>query len=125
MIWDLDINQNRSEFSIGSFTKRNHAIDFSGETIITENDLEMELYENVDKRSYGVEMSAKFNVPALHSYIFGNAFLMKAEKELNGEMTEDEQLPKVVLNTGLYFDYTGLMPIFFVITPVHIQITDL
>ncbi len=98
--------KNRSEFSVSAFlAQRNNAIDFSGETVITEGDFEMELYENVDKRSYGVEMSAKFNVPALHSYIFGNALLMKAEKELNGKMTEDEQLPKVVLNTGLYFDY--------------------
>ncbi len=98
--------KNRSEFSVSAFlTNRNNAIDFSGETVITEGDLEMELYENVDKRSYGIEMSAKFNVPALHSYIFGNALLMKAESELNNKMAEDEQLPKVVLNTGLYFDY--------------------
>jgi iron complex outermembrane receptor protein len=99
---------NRSEISVSSFfAQRNHSIDFSGQTIVTENDLVMELYENTDKRSYGIEMSAKLNVPSLHSYIFGNALLMKGEKESNGSMVKDEQLPQVILNTGFYFESSG------------------
>jgi outer membrane receptor protein involved in Fe transport len=74
---------------------------------VTENDLVMELYENIDKRSYGVEMSAKLNVPSLHSYVFGNALLMKGEKESENSMVKDEQLPQVILNSGVYFEFSG------------------
>jgi outer membrane cobalamin receptor len=101
-------SQNRSEISVSTFfTRRKNSIDFSGQTIVTENDLVMELYENIDKRSYGVEMSAKLNVPSLHSYFFGNALLMKGEKESENSMVKDEQLPRVILNTGFYFDYSS------------------
>ena len=99
---------NRSEISVSTFfTQRKNAIDFSGQTVVTNDDLVMELYENTDKRSYGLEMSAKVNVPALHSYVFGNALWMKGEKESEGKMVSDEQLPQVILNTGVYFDYSG------------------
>lgn len=96
------------EFLVSSFyTKRRDAIDFSGETIATQDDLVMELYENLDKRSYGIELSSKVNIPAVHSYLFANAMLMKGEKEVNNEMTDDNQLPNIILNGGLLFDYTG------------------
>jgi len=49
-------------------------------------------------------MSAKLNVPSLHSYVFGNALLMKGEKESEDGMVNDEQLPRVILNTGFYFE---------------------
>ncbi len=99
---------NQNEISISSFfTKRKNAIDFSGKTIVTDNDLVMELYENLDKRSFGFEVSGKLNIPVLHSSLFANALLMKAEKEENTEMVEDKQLPKVILNGGMYFDYSG------------------
>lgn len=99
---------NRSELSVSTFlTRRNNSIDFSGQTIVTDNDLVMELYENTDKCSYGIEMSTKLNVPSLHIYVFGNALLMKGEKESNGSMIKDEKLPQVILNTGFYFDHSG------------------
>lgn len=98
----------QNEVSISSFfTKRRDAIDFSGETVVSENDLVMELYENLDKRSYGIEVSTKLNVPILHSYLFANALFMKGEKEEGNGMEEDKQLPKTILNGGLFFDYSG------------------
>ncbi len=99
---------NRSEVTVSPFySRRNNSIGFSGQTLVTGNDLVMELYENIDKRTYGIEMSAKMNVPSLNSYVFGNALFMKGEKEEDGEMTEDEKLPGIILNTGVYFDYSG------------------
>ncbi len=93
------------EFSISSFfTQRKGAIDFNGETVVTEDNLVMELYENRDKRSYGVEFTTKVELPALHSSIFTNAMLMKGEKEEDGKMADDNQLPKVILNGGILFD---------------------
>lgn len=99
----------QNEISVSSFyTKRKNAIDFSGQIIVTDGDLVMELYENLDKRSYGVEVSGKLNVPALHSNLFANALFMNAKKEEeDNKMAEDKQLPKVILNGGLYFDYSG------------------
>lgn len=101
---------NENEISISSFfTKRRNALDFSGETIEIEDGLglEMELYENLDKRSYGIEVSTKLNVPAMHGYLFANALFMKGEREEDNVMVEDKQLPKVILNGGLFYDYSG------------------
>ena len=98
----------RNEVSVSTFyTLRNQAIDFSGQTIVTDNDLVMELYENTDKRSYGLELSAKVNVPAIRSSIFANGMLMKAEKETGGRMVKDMQLPEIILNSGVYSEYEG------------------
>ncbi len=99
---------NRSEISVSTFfTQRDNSIDYSGQTMVTEDDLVMELYENIDKQSYGFEMSAKLNVPSLYSYVFGNALLMKGERNSGGSMIKDEQLPQVILNAGFYFDYSA------------------
>ncbi len=66
----------------------------------------MELYENVDKRSFGVELSTKWNVPVIHTFFFANAMLMKGEKEKEDKMVDDTQLPNIILNGGFYFDYS-------------------
>jgi len=98
----------QNEFSISAFyAKRNNAIDFSGNTIVTEDDMVLELYENMDKQSYGIELATKINVPALNSYIFGNATLMTGEKEVGNTMEEDNQLPNIILNTGLMYENSG------------------
>lgn len=97
-----------NELSVSSFyTKRQNAIDFSGKTVTTANDLVMELYENLDKRTYGIEMNTRLILPAIHSSLFANALLMKGEKEISGAYEDDEQLPMVIFNTGLLFDYSG------------------
>jgi outer membrane receptor protein involved in Fe transport len=80
---------------------------FSGETVTSENDLIVELYENQDKRNYGLELSSKLNIPALQSSVFANATLMKSEKDENGEMVDDNKLPKVILNAGFLYENSG------------------
>ncbi len=98
----------RNEITVSSFyTLRNQAIGFSGQTVVTDNDLVMELYENTDKRSYGLEVSAKINVPEIHSSLFANGMLMKSETEVNDRMIKDAQLPEIIFNSGVYFDYSG------------------
>ena len=109
------ISPKQNELSVSAFyTQRKNSIDFSGQTIVTENDLVMELYKNIDKQSYGIEFSSKLNVPSIHSYIFGNAMIMKGERELNGTMTKDNQLPGIILNSGIYFDYKNFDANFFI-----------
>ena len=98
-----------NEFSISTFyTKRNNSVDYSGNTVTTDNDLVLELYENLDRQSYGIELASKINIPSLNSSIFANGMLMKGKKESGSEMVDDNQLPKVILNTGLYYDNSGI-----------------
>ncbi|HPT31920.1 MAG TPA: TonB-dependent receptor [Prolixibacteraceae bacterium] len=100
--------EKQDEFSASMFfTSRKDAIDLSGKTVTTGNNLLMELYENLDKRSYGLEMSAKITIPFLHSGLFANALFMKGEKESVGKMMKDRQLPQIILNGGFNFQYAG------------------
>lgn len=97
------------EFSISTFyTKRNNSIDFSGSTIVMDNDMVMELYENLDRRSYGIELSGKVNLPVINSSLFANGMLMKGKKGSGSEMEDDKQLPEVIFNSGIYYDNSGI-----------------
>lgn len=99
--------QNQSEITLSTFfAQRKNAIDLSGETLVSENDLLVELYQNLDKRSYGIEWVANVNLPALHSSVFGNATFMKNEKKEVGKMVDDGKLPNVILNGGFLYDHS-------------------
>lgn len=99
---------NQNEITANAFyTQRNNAIGLSGETIITEDDMLVELYENQDKRSYGIELASKLNMPALHSFVFANATFMKSKREENDNMINDDELPAVILNAGLLYENAG------------------
>jgi hypothetical protein len=99
---------NLSELTISTFIiNRKNALELSGQTITTENDLVMELYENLDKRNYGVELSTKLNVPAVHSFLLANATLMKGENKISGSIVNDDKMPNIILNMGVLFDYSG------------------
>ena len=102
-------NKNQNELSISTFyTQRKNAIDLSGETVVSENDLIVELYENQDKRSYGIEMSAKINIRCLNTYAFANTTFMKNEKEADNKMIDDNKLPDVIVNGGFLYEHSGV-----------------
>jgi outer membrane cobalamin receptor len=108
-------SQSQHEITLSAFyTQRNNAINYNGLTITLGDGQIMELYENLDKRSYGMELATKWNIPILRSSLFANAMLMKGEMDDEGTMKDDVQLPKVILNTGFYFDYSGFDANFFV-----------
>ncbi len=108
-------SQSHHEITLSAFyTQRNNAISYNGLTITLGDGQIMELYENLDKRSYGMELASKWNIPLLRSSLFANAMLMKGEVDKKGTMVDDAQLPKVILNTGFYFDYSGFDTNFFV-----------
>ena len=103
------LSDKQNEITISSFyTQRKNALDLSGKTMISENDLLVELYENLDKRTYGLEFTSKLNLPALRTYTFANAMFMKAEKVSDGEMVRDQQLPEMILNAGFFYEHSGL-----------------
>ncbi len=101
-------SNNRNEISASTFyAERRDALELSGETITTENGFLVELYKNMDKRSYGIELTTKLNVPLLHSFLFANATFMRGENEINDQMEKDGKLPSIILNTGVLFDHSG------------------
>lgn len=89
------------------FAQRQDALELSGATVISENDHLVELYENIDKLNYGIELSTKLNVRILHSFLFANATLMKGKNEISDGMEKDNKLPGIILNTGVLFEYAG------------------
>ena len=98
----------QNEWSVSAFhTTRKDAIVLSGQTVTTDDDQIVELYENVNKRSYGIEISTRTRIPALHSFLFANATFMTGEDEIDGTMKKDEKLPNVILNSGWLFEYSG------------------
>jgi len=105
----------KNELTVSAFyTQRKNAIDLSGETATSANDLIVEIYENLDKRSYGIELTSKLNIPALHSFIFANATFMKNEKDDNGKMADDNELPNVIFNAGILYEHSGFDANFFI-----------
>lgn len=81
---------------------RKDAIDYSGKTI-EQGDLIMELYQNTDKRNYGLELEAKSAIWKNYLSAFANLTLMKGEIELEGEWTNDDEMPQVIANAGANF----------------------
>ncbi len=98
----------RDEISVSAFyISRNNALELSGETLITENDRMVELYHNIDKRSYGLELVTRVNLPFIHSFLFANATFMRGENLAGTVPEKDERLPNSVLNFGFQFDRSG------------------
>jgi iron complex outermembrane receptor protein len=101
--------RNQSRLTVSAFyNQRKDALDLTGETVVSDNDLLVELYGNLDKRNYGVEMAANMNIPLLQSAVFANAILMKNEKEADNNMVDDSKLPNVILNGGIIYDHAGI-----------------
>lgn len=89
------------------YTQRRNALGLSGETLTTEHDVLMELYENQDRRSYGIEVSARRGLPLLHSFLSANATLMESQKHAGGSMVGDNELPNLIVNLGFLFNHAG------------------
>lgn len=102
-------SQKQNEITISAFfTKRGNAINLSGKTITTDDNLIIELYENQDKRSFGAEIAARLNVQRLRSSVFANAMLMKGEINERGKNVDDDQLPNAILNAGILYEHSGI-----------------
>ena len=99
---------NRNEITISTFlTQRADAIQLSGDLIDPGNGLILELYENIDKRSYGLELAVKLNLPAAYSSLFANATLMKGLDMISGDRVNDDKMPNFIANAGVNFNYSG------------------
>jgi len=107
------------KFSLVTFlVNRRKAIEYSGNTReLNENEI-IELYQNTDKRNYGVE--AEFKSAILHKTIsfFSNLAFMKGEVDDEGNWKDDDEMPNFIANAGVnlqrdrfdvnaYFHYTG------------------
>jgi len=97
---------------------RKDAIGYSGTTIELDNGDIMELYENTDKRNYGLE--AEGRSPMLRPWLsgFANVTYMKGEKHDDSIWIKDDEVPQWIANLGfmilkgnfdgnLFGNYTG------------------
>ena len=102
------VSARRDEFSATAFyAGRRDALELSGETATTADDRLVELYHNIDKRSYGIELAGRTFFPSLHSSLFANATFMKGENQAGDSFEKDERLPNTILNAGVQFELRG------------------
>jgi outer membrane cobalamin receptor len=90
-------------FKLATFAvNRREAIDYNGETIELENGDIMELYSNVDKRQYGVEVDTR--LPLLGSWLTGsaNVTFMLGENKEESTWVQDDEIPEFIANTGIH-----------------------
>jgi outer membrane receptor protein involved in Fe transport len=98
------------EFSLTGFLiKRNDAIVLSGETL-TLNGRIMELYENRDQDSKGVEFEFRSRPLLENINLFFNATAMRSRARIEGSMSLDREIPQVIMGGGILgrrraFDY--------------------
>lgn len=112
-------NENRLQYDVGFkkvnavgdeltfslfYVNRKNAIGYSGETISDDEGNLVELYENRDKRNFGVELDARKVLPVSHLSLFANFTLMKSEMRVNGAMEKDTETPEIIANAGVMFD---------------------
>ena len=86
------------------YVDRKNAIGYSGKTIEDEDGNIMELYENRDKRNFGIELDARKKLPVIHLSVFANITLMKSEARTEGEFVKDTETPGIITNAGIMFD---------------------
>jgi len=93
------------EFTLSFFyVDRKNAISYSGETIDDDLGNLMELYENRDKRNFGVELDARKMLPVLHLSLFANFTFMKSEMRVDSEMEKDTETPEIIINAGIMYE---------------------
>lgn len=86
---------------VGFYTKQEDAIAFSGKTEEVEGQI-MELYLNRNQDGGGLECELR-SVPLFNvAQIFMNVTAMKSRAEFEGEMTRNEELPQIIMNSGVY-----------------------
>lgn len=93
------------EITLGLFfVDRNNAIDYSGITIEDEDGNLMELYENRDKRNFGIEVDARKRLSVLNLSLFANFTFMESVILEDGINEKDTETPKIITNAGIMYD---------------------
>lgn len=126
-------NERRTNYDLGLIKKFGHAghvkvtafavsrqeaIEYSGSTLELENREVIELYTNVDKRNYGMELETRMPLAGKWLYGFANATIMKGENNETSGWERDDEIPEFIGNVGcnihksrfdgnLYMNYTG------------------
>jgi outer membrane cobalamin receptor len=120
---NLDIGVIRKCEELGTLTvtlfhvSRIDAIDYSGETVVTDSGQVVELYKNTDKRSYGMEGEMRRTILPGRWEVFANILLMRGE-EKDSVWKKDDEIPVFIGNAGtslhlerfdasFFMNYTG------------------
>ena len=90
----------------GFFVDQNNAIVLSGKTQDLE-DRVMELYVNRNQDQFGVEFETKFTNLFNFADAFFNITAMSSRVEIEGQMNQNKELPKIIGNSGIYARYSS------------------
>ncbi len=102
---NLDVGVIRKCEDVGTLTvtlfhvSRIDAIDYSGETVVTDSGQVVELYKNTDKRSYGMEGEIRREILHGKWEVFANTLLMRGE-EKDSVWQKDDEIPVFIGNAG-------------------------
>ena len=91
----------------GFFVRQDDAalITTSSPKIVTVNGEPFALFENADRKNYGVEVEVQTNRFENGLQLFGNVTVMKTERTYSGSWDKDDEIPDVVVGGGASYAY--------------------
>ncbi len=72
-------------------------------SVVTVNDEEVAVFEEADRRNYGVELEFRSRRFDNGLQFFVNATAMETERTVDGDWEEDDEVPNIVLSGGLSY----------------------
>ena len=89
------------------FVSRRDAIGYSGETVAADSGQIVELYENTDRRSFGMEGTMRREIIPARWEVFANILLMKGQEKDSSAWMKDDEIPVFIGNMGSSFRING------------------
>jgi len=86
----------------GFFVRQNNAAILTGETVIIGDD-EVGLFEEANRKNYGVELDLRSRRFENGFQFFFNATAMQTERTRDGDWEDDEEVPNVILGGGISY----------------------
>lgn len=104
--FDLGVRKHFAELGqaslTGFFVRRDNAAILTGETVPIGGE-DVGLFEEADRKNYGVELNLRSRRFANGLQCFFNATIMETERSVDGDWEDDEEVPNVVLGGGLSY----------------------
>jgi outer membrane cobalamin receptor len=108
LMFDAGVTASNSLFGTATaavfINNQDNAIVLSGETD-TVNGRILELYENRDRRTYGIELDVRSRKLAHHTYLMFNSTYMRPEENSGAGMQKNPEIPGTLLNGGILNEF--------------------
>lgn len=86
----------------GFFVRQDNTAVLTGETVVVGDD-EVGLFEEADRKNYGIELDLRSRRFANGLQFFFNATAMQTERTREGDWEDDEEVPNIVLGGGISY----------------------